>query len=60
MNNIGDGSISMSVESSLNLTLTLSLVRRGRINFISPDSLGGLRGINYSTLDFPNILDSDF
>jgi hypothetical protein len=33
----------MSVESSLNLTPTLSLVRRGSIY---PDALGGLRGVD--------------
>jgi hypothetical protein len=33
----------MSVESSLNLTPTLSLVRRGSIY---PDALGGVRGVD--------------
>jgi hypothetical protein len=33
----------MSVESSLNLTPTLSLVRRGSINLVSPQSIGGTR-----------------
>jgi hypothetical protein len=34
----------MSVKSSLNLTPTLSLVRRGSINLVSPLTKGGLKG----------------
>jgi hypothetical protein len=36
----------MSVESSLNLTPTLSLVRRGSRNLVSPRYFGGTKGVD--------------